>query len=59
MNCPYLECERPECGQNLNMQRLEKVFQQCLGQYFLCRVFQKARAEGREQEPPQKFRKAV
>jgi hypothetical protein len=39
MDCPYLNQDRPECCQRLNMQHLDDAYELCVDKYMFCPVY--------------------
>lgn len=38
--CPFFEGKDRRCARRFNLQRIAKVYEQCLGQYNTCAIFQ-------------------
>jgi hypothetical protein len=39
MDCPYVNEDRPQCSERLNIQRLEDAYELCMDKYMFCPVY--------------------
>jgi hypothetical protein len=43
--CPFFQCNDQRCSQRFNLRCLHQVFEQCLGDYAACGIFQERSAD--------------
>ena len=39
MDCPFIDTDRPECSERLNMGHINDAFGLCVSKYFLCPLY--------------------
>ena len=39
MDCPFIDADRPECSERLNMGHINEAFGLCVSKYFLCPLY--------------------